>query len=861
MKKTDKSPILQRLAAVAIVLMATLAATAQNTLRVADFTQAAGKEAYVPIYLDNTDDVVGMQFDITLPYAKSSSNAILIDERSNGHTLSLRRLSDTKYTVVVMSMQNRPLRGNGGLLIRFPISVPADAQADDTKAVTLDNIVLTNRTGANVATQTTQTATFTVLRTPTPDFVPTGLTIYNSGGTLTPGGKMQLQFSVLNQGTGDSRDGWSEKIYLEDLTGTRTFIVAKKYPNTLPAGESMSRLYEVDIPQVLHIEGTVHAVVEIVALKSTDELIADQGNNTATSANAKELEKRLFLSSERIVLKEGNRQQITLKRSGDWSMSETFSLAEVNDHGVMMLSLPQTVTIPAKREGVNFYVTATNNNTVNTQYRTGIAATGDDYPQTTMIVDVEDDDSYALTLTTDKPFYVEGDDVVLTVSITQAMESDLKVTITNNDAGRFYPYVRSITIPAGQTSAQATTQVVDDDKPMVDANITFTATATGFTTSKRTIGVQDNDWPTLRLTLANTIVSEGDGYGATMATVTRTGNTNENLTLYLNYQAKSIPSDANSKELYFDSQYVIIPAGQTSVSFPISVEDNSTITTQRVWTVTAAACDANTGKPVGSGHASYCTADLTVTDDDSEGVLKLQCNTATLTEGGGEVTLTVSRNGSVGSLTVNLSGDVGNLVTPQTVTIADGQTSAKFKVSVADSDDTEANYYARVTATADGCQPAQFVFMVSTLPDAVCSIASLSDSQPYTSQTVDVVLNVTNQGSSALQPGMELRFYLLDGPKYTWGNPNSDQMASDIFRTTLTEQVAAGATVPMTFHITLPATGKSMQYWLMAWLNPLQTVAESNKDNNRSGTTPLYLRPAFTLSTTLGLSAGTALCL
>ena len=99
--------------------------TAQNVLRVADFTAPADKETIVPIYLDNSTDVVGMQFDISLPYKKGSSNVSLVDERINGHSISIRRLSDTEYTVVVMSMQNRPLRGNGGLIVRFPIKVAA----------------------------------------------------------------------------------------------------------------------------------------------------------------------------------------------------------------------------------------------------------------------------------------------------------------------------------------------------------------------------------------------------------------------------------------------------------------------------------------------------------------------------------------------------------------------------------------------------------------------------------------------------------------------------------------------------------------------------------------------------------------
>ena len=49
--------------------------TAQNVLRVADFTAPADKETVVPIYLDNSAEVVGMQFDITMPYKKGSTNA------------------------------------------------------------------------------------------------------------------------------------------------------------------------------------------------------------------------------------------------------------------------------------------------------------------------------------------------------------------------------------------------------------------------------------------------------------------------------------------------------------------------------------------------------------------------------------------------------------------------------------------------------------------------------------------------------------------------------------------------------------------------------------------------------------------
>ena len=829
-------------------LLTPMVVSAQNELRLADFTAAADKETVVPIYLDNASDIVGMQFNITLPYKKSDSKEKLVDERIDGHSISIRKLSDTQYTVVVMSMQNRPLRGNSGLIIRFPMQVAADAQADDTHPVTLSDIVLTAGDGRNVATVATATGTFTVLRTPTPDFVITDLNISGNETNLVPGGRLPLVFTVQNQGSGDSHDGWSEKIYLEETaTGQRTYITAQRYGNTLPAGESMLRLYEVTLPQALNLEGEVRAVVELTALKSNDELIADQGNNSRLSTNTRILEKRLFLSKERLLLKEGNQERVTLTRSGSWAMNETFELSEVNDHGEKMLTLPLTVTIPAKKSGVNFYVKATDNNEVNAQYRTGIAVAGDDYPDASMIVDVEDDDSYPLTLTTDKTSYNEGEEVTFTVTIGKILATDLKVDIAKTNASRFYPHLRSITIPAGQTSASGTTYVVDDDYPMSDETVTFTATATGYMTSKRSIGIKDNDWPQLTISLSRTIISEGDGYEATTATVTRTGNVAENVTLYLNYNAKNVPSGFTSKELYFDSQYVIIPAGQKSVSFPISVKDNSTLEGERQWNITVNACDASTGKPVGAGHLSTCSTVLTVTDDDTDGLLKLQCSTATLPEAGKQATITLSRNSSVGALTVNLACEGAELNMPTSVTIANGQTSTTFKVSANSNAATEENYYARVTATADGWQSTQFVFMVSTLPDAVCAMTTLDNPEPYGGQTIDVVLNVTNQGTSTLEPGMEVRFYLMNMNTYNPNHPNF--ICSDLYQTTLPTAVATGETVPMTFSIELPVYYKEMQYYMMAWLNPKQTFSESNRVNGRSpNSTPIYIHPACVLS-------------
>lgn len=821
-----------------LVLLALMAwvttAMSQNTLTVADFTAAAGKEASVPIYLTNSDEVVAMQFDITLPYVKGASDVSLVAARSNGHTVSLRKLSNLSYTVVVMSLQNHPLRGNAGLVLRFPITVSSDAQADDELPITLSNIVLTDRQGHNIATETTSTATFTVLRTPTPDFIIEGLSILN-GPTIVPEGKLQLSFTVTNQGTGESTDGWTEKIYLEDLTGNRVYVDSRNYANTLAEGISLPRTYEVDLPRVMKTEGEVKVVVELVPNKNSGELIVDQGNNTAVSTNSVELEKRLFLSESRILLEEGKSKTVTLTRSGDWTMAETFIVAENGNNGTL-LNLPTTVTIAAKQSAVNFNVRSIDNNEVNEQFRTGITVSGDDYPDVSMIVDVEDNDNWPLTLAADKQVYDEGDALTLTATITKTLDSDLKVDITNTATSRFYPYIRSITIPAGALSATATTQVVNDNYPMADALVTFTATATGFETARCTTMVRDDDWPALTMKVTPTEIAEGGGYGAAMATITRTGNLNENVTIYVT---------SSSNQLYFDSNKNIIPAGQSSVSIPVSVMDNANIDGNRTATISAAACDAQTGAAASQGSMSYCTATVTIIDDDSSQTLKLQGTNATLTEGGAAVTLTLTRNTTEGNCTVALTSDDDLLQFPATVTIPNGNTTTTFTVS-ANRNSTEGDdHYSSITAKANGYQTATFTFYVSdsTLPQANSGAPTVATTA-YGGQTVNASIAITNEGTATLATGMEMTFYLSTDSHIRYDYYYKSPM-QELATVTTTKAVAVGATETMTYELVLPDDLKEQQYHLFVWLNKMQQTEEQNPYHNPSETAPLYVKAPF----------------
>ena len=838
----EYSRLLFRLPLLLLMVLCTVGVTAQNILRVEDFTAAAGKEASLPIYLDNSSEIVGMQFDIELPFAKSQSDVSLLANRSDGHAVSLRRIDDKRYTVVVMNLRNKSLKGNSGLLMRFPVSVSSDAQADDVTPFKLSNIVLTDRQGHNVASAATSEACFTVLRTPTPDFTISDLRILNSESSVAPGGKLQLSFNVANQGTGESLGGWTEKIWLEDQTGFRVFVGSKNYSNTLSANASVPRVYEVDLPQVLKTDGTMTAFVELIPGQDAGELIADQGNNSATSTNSIEVGKRLFLSESRILLEEGGSGRITLTRSGDWSMEETFTLSETNEASAdKLLALPQTVVIPAKQSAVQFTVQSIDNSEVNAQFRTGISAVGDDYPAVSMIVDVQDNDKWPLTLTTDKDSYTEGEALTLTVTIAKALGDDLKVDIANTATSRFYPFVRSITIPAGQLSAQASTRVVDDNHPMADAQVTFTATATGFETARKSISLTDDDWPELNMTLATTTISEGDGYGAVMATISRSSGTQENVTVFVT---------STSSELYFDSNRNIIPAGQSTITIPVSVLDNALIDGQRTATITAAVCDAQTGQAVQEGSRSFCSAEVTINDDDSGLTLKMQSSTATLPEGGSTATVTVTRNTTEGDCILTLSSDDGQLEFPATLTIAAGQLSATFAVkanrNITEGDD----HYSSVMATATDYQSASFTFLVSdqTLPQSVCGAPVLNVATAYGGQTINTTLTVDNEGTAPLAASMNVKFYLSTDRTIRYDYYYKSPM-QEVASLETTKAVAAGGSEPMVFSITLPDNLKEQQYYLFAWLNHDQATAEINRVHMPSATNPLFVIAPFSVVT------------
>ncbi len=190
---------------------------------------------------------------------------------------------------------------------------------------------------------------------------------------------------------------------------------------------------------------------------------------------------------------------------------------------------------------------------------------------------------------------------------------------------------------------------------------------------------------TLTTTLAAQTVSNGAGSDATTATVTRNTDTTDALHVTM---TNSDPTDVTVP------QTVIIPAGATSVTFPVGTINNNVVEGTQTATLTASA----TGELSGS-------ATLTVTDVNVPTLsLVLSNHTVNETDANPAAYGTVTRNTpTTDALTVSLlSNETNKLTIPATVTIPAGVTSATFPVTVVNDYQIDGNADTTITATASG---------------------------------------------------------------------------------------------------------------------------------------------------------------
>ena len=777
----------------------------RNVLQVPDVTTQIGN-VQLPISIENTDEIVGAQFDLTLPEGVTAEATGVMANRSDGHTVTMSRLSSGAYRVLLHSAQNRPLRGQSGIVMYLPINIPASFEEGSEHPLAVANAVLGKATGENLLTEAFAGS---IRISKLPD-----LTVKNiicDKQTVNPGDRITCSWQVENIGELATGGGWSEQVSLVSEDGMQSKLIATtNYDGIIEASAIVSCQVEITLPTLLGIDGHARLQIRIVPDSKTGESNSAQGNNTQTSSSFININKVLTieLSPNRVDENAGRRIALRVNRSGRWAVAETFAITATADSRV---SLPSSITIPVNQSGAVTYFSVMDNDVLDKDSIFNISVEGNGYAAVTSNLIIDDNELPSLSVTSSKTEVSEGETFQLTITTSRTSISPITVTLTNENARRF-TFPQQAVIPAGEASVTVNIVAVDNDEIELPESYAFHASADKHERGECIVMLNDNDMPTLTFTLSPETVSESDGYAALFGVIKRTDNLDKRVTLKL--------SDDSNGLLTYTNQTVVMAKNQAEVQFNIGVTDNEQVDGNHVVKVTAAVYASSCDCSVASDSKGYMTATVTIIDDDGP-TLKIKPAGTAMLEGSERNVFAVSHNvQSDADVTVHISSDKDDMLEyDHELTIPAGQSSAILLVNVKSNDQQDDSSIAAFKAEANGYSLGTCWILITdqTLPDAVVSLYA-DKTEVEAEQTVLLHAVVRNVGNSPLRSTTPIEI--------------SFSGRSEKVKLTVGKNIAVGDSAVIEYNYDLPAiTGN---HTFEAAVNPAGKVPELIYANNTS---------------------------
>ncbi len=323
----------------------------------------------------------------------------------------------------------------------------------------------------------------------------------------------------------------------------------------------------------------------------------------------------------------------------------------------------------------------------------------------------------------------------MTVTRSGSTTSALTVTLASSNTSKA-TVPATVVIPAGQSSATVSITAVNNTTFEPSAVVTFTATATGFTTATDTLTVTNEDVAALTVTAVPSTISENAGASAVTFTVSRnSADLAQPLTVNLS-------SDKTTKLTVGSS--VVIPANASSVTFVGAAVDNTTI-------------DGNTTAIVTATATGFENGTFTVTVNDNESpTLTVSPSPSSVAENAGAsaVTFTVTRTNSDNTqpLTVNLSsGTTSKLTVPSSVIIPANASFITFVGAAVDNTTVESSSQVVVSVSATGFTAGQTTVTV-TDNDSTLTVSAGVATVAENAGASAVTYTVTRSAADITQP-------------------------------------------------------------------------------------------------------------
>ena len=781
----------------------------KNTLEIPDVTVAQGKSISLPVNMENSADIVAVQFTMTTADGVTfSTETARTTERADGHSLTMRPIGVNKYMVMIFSSQNRPFIGRTGSIMTVVLNTSSSLKEGEKIPVTLSDVIIGEKSGKNLATGFTS-GSVNIAKSPDLEVSQ----VETKATNLLPYNKISVNWQVSNIGGLSTESGWSEQVFAESADGKFSKLLGTiDYDQKLAAGGTISRTAEFDTPMELGISDNARIRVKVRPYSNTGEPSWMLANNEATTSGTLQTANMLFINPAAAHIEEASAQNVRLMliRSGSTAQAETFKLTQTAD---ARIELPAEITIPQGQSATYFYAKVIANQKLDNDSIVTVNIDGNNYITGTTAIKLTDDTKPQLTLSTKQQDVTEGGKLPLTITAERQSATDKAISLSCDLPSRFR-IPANIILPARKTSVDVEVEALEDDIPDVEKVVTFAASADGYENGTLLSTLVDDDIPTLQLELTPTAISEAYGPLSVSAKLSRTDNIDKKVTVKL--------SDNSEGNLYYARQTIEMAPGVKEVTLNMGPIDNSLVDGERTYQVTAAvfiascSCNASVGTSGG-----VVTVPLTIYDNDGP-ALSLSASSSLLKEGG-EMTLTISRNtDSKSRLDVNLSSNHDAAIEyPKTVTITEGETSATFTVKSKGNDTTGDDLTATLIAESEGFAKSSVWFTISdqTLPDARIMAISSQENKIEAGGKTTLSLNIANQGSYVLPEQTKIGFYF-------------DNAATPADVAYLQDNLAAGESTTMMREITLPSTVG--EHKLYAVVNDGQDVKELLYTNNTS---------------------------
>ena len=730
-------------------LALSISSFAQNTLKVSDIRMQPYTTVAMPIYMNNSQAVVAVQFTMTVPrgaYIGNDNTGVTFYDRKIDHRGSIRQLSDTSYMVMAYSPSNEAFIGRSGLLLSVGLTVEGALEEQTEYDLTFSDVVIATRDGSNIATGWENG----ILRIEaTPDLMIRDLQVDRA--EYMPGEQMSVSWVAENIGQMPLRSGWNINIHLLGENGEERWIGSSRKDlgeGVFAAGATEAQTVVCDIPQIVGMDGSVRARVELSSYWDSGETYEHTGNNVAVLENPVTMGKSLFVDAPaRIQEREVGTRYFNVFRSGSTATAETVNLS-VNDS---RLTVSPSVTIPEGESSIYVNMIVSANGIVDPDSIALIHISSEAYGILDQPIIIEDDALPSLHLEYNGTQVNEGDAFQITVRVDRASNFDITMPVICSARDRI-DCPETIELPAGMSSV--TMNVTAKENMNVDPNDTvrFEVMSPHYNAAQLKLLVLDNDMPGFTFELSPLNVTESAGMSAISGYLTRTSLFDREVTFRL--------FDNSLSRLYYSTNEITLPKNTQAARFTIGVIDNKDVDSTLDVTVTAAVLMPSCWC-VTTEEAGRRTQTIHILDDDGP-ALRLSVNSSMLLEGDEDgIELTVTRNTAPeGALTVNLTADdETGLIFGRTVTIPDGERSATVAVRAQANDISGDGRTIAFMAQAENYSMGSTWVILSdqTLPDAQISAFEANKTEAIAGEEqVQLLITVVNRGAAELPEGTEV---------------------------------------------------------------------------------------------------------